>query len=568
MPPDLPRVFRDLQRRRVFRVAALYLISAWVMVEVAATVFPMIGLPGWAPSLVLALFAVGFPVAVALTWAYDVGPDGLQRTPGPPAVAVEAPTEEPPEIPGRLPRATTAPVTGTADAPVEGPVEGTTNDGALRSIAVLPFVDLSRDRDQEYLGDGIAEEILNVLAQVEGLQVAARTSAFAFKGRNVDVREIGRQLGVEAVLEGSVRTAGEQLRVTAQLIDVGDGYHLWSRRFDRNLGDVFAVQDEIAAEIANALDVEEPAVGASDRAATANLEAYEYYLRGRQFFHRSTRRTLRFAEQMFRRALQADPEYAPAHAGLADSCSFLFMYHDASQEHLRCADEGSLRALRYGDDLPEAHVSRGLALSLTGRHAEAEQEFGRAIELNPRSFEGYYFHARAAWAAGKQERAAELFLHAARIQPESFDTWALLGGLLRGLGREQESQEAQRRGAEAAARALEFSPDDVRALYLGATCLLMSGDKERGLEWANRAAATDPDDSSVHYNLACFYALAGKIDTALDHLHRALDLGYAQREWIENDADFDPLRDHPRYAEVIARLAPAAPSAHGPKAGS
>jgi adenylate cyclase len=493
---------------------------------------------------------------VALAWAYDVGPEGVQRTRSAAAIALDAPADALPESGVDPSDATIAPAGGPA------------NRAVPRSIAILPFVDLSRERDQEYLGDGIGEEILNVLAQVDGLQVAARTSAFAFKGRNIDVREIGRQLGVEAVLEGSVRTAGQQLRVTAQLINVGDGYHLWSRRFDRSLGDVFAVQDEIAAEIASALDLEEPTLGVSDRAATKNLEAYEYYLRGRQFFHRKTRRALRVAEQMFRRALQADPEYAPAHAGLADTCSFLFMYYDASDENLRCADEGSSRALGYGADVPEAHVSRGLALSLTGRYPEAEQEFGRAVELNPRSFDGYYFHARAMWAAGDQQRAAELFLRAAEIQPESYDTWALLAGLLRGLGREEESRDAQRRGAAAAERALEFSPDDVRALYLGAGCLLLMGDEERGLEWADRAAATDPDDASVHYNLACFYSLvAGKAERALDHLHRALDLGYAQREWIENDADLDSLRDHPRYAQVIARLTHDAPSAVAPEAG-
>lgn len=525
MPFDFPRLLRDLQRRRVIRVAALYLVTAWVVVEVAATTFPMMGLPGWAPTLVLALLGVGFPVALALAWAYDVGPDGIRRTEAQPARS-------------------------SVDAPA-----ATRGEEPPRSIAVLPFIDLSRERDQEYLSDGIAEEILNVLAQVEGLRVASRTSAFAFKGRNMDVREIGRQLGVEAVLEGSVRTAGEQLRVTAQLIGVADGYHLWSRRFDRKLGDVFAVEDEIAAEIAGALDMEEPAVGAVERTATPNMEAYEYYLRGRQFFHRKTRRTLRFAEQMFRRALQADPRYAPAHAGLADTCSFLYMYYDASDENLRCADEGSRRALRYGADAAEAHVSRGIALTLTRRYDDADGEFERAIELNPRLYDAYYFHARARWAAGDQQGAAELFLRATEIQPDSYDAWALLAGLLRGLGREEESQEAQRRGAEAAQRALELNPDDVRALYLGANCLLMIGQRERGIEWADRAAATDPDDPGVHYNLACFYGLAGEIDTALDHLDRAIDLGYSQREWIENDADLDPVRDHPRYSSLLARLA-------------
>lgn len=553
MVPRLQSFLRDLQRRRVIRVAVLYLISAWAMVEVADTVFPMLALPGWAPTLVLALLGVGFPVAVALAWAYDIEPDGIRRT---------GPAEEA----GPNGGTGAGPALATDAGPGARPGVAPRSDGPPRSIAILPFADLSRERDQEYLGDGIAEEILNVLAQVEGLRVAGRTSAFAFKGRNVDLREIGRQLGVEAVLEGSVRTSGERLRVTAQLIDVGDGYHLWSRRFDRSLADVFAVQDEIAAEIASALDVECPDPGACQRNATESLEAYEHYLRGRQFFHRKTRRTLRVAEQMFQRALQADPLYAPAHAGLADTCSFLYMYHDASEETLRCADEGSRRALEHGADTPEAHVSRGLALSLTGRYDEAEAEFERAVELNPRSFDAYYFHARAMWAAGEPERAAELFGRAAGIQPESYDTWVLLAGRLRALGRDDEARDAYGRGAAAAERALELSPDDVRALYLGASCLLMIGERERGVEWADRAAATDPDDPGVHYNLACFYSLAGMLERSLDHLELALDQGFAHSPWIVNDPDLDAVRSDPRYTRVVARLDPGSRTPESPGA--
>lgn len=519
MVPRLAAFIRDLHRRRVLRVGAIYLVAAWLVIQVAATVFPLLRLPEWSPALVVGLLIAGFPVAIALAWAFDLGPDGISRT------LAAAPVQVLPEAPAAPP-----------------PAE--------HSIAILPFLDLSKERDHEYLADGIAEEILLLLAQTPGLRVAARTSAFAFRGRNIDVREIGRQLGVTAVLEGSVRASGDQLRVSAQLVDVRDGYPRWSRRFDRTIADVFAVQDEIAAEITAALEARSPGRASSQ---TANLEAYEYYLRGRQQFHLKTARSWQAAEGLFRRALEADPRYAPAHAGHADTCAFLHMYHDGSEKTLRCADESSLRALELGPGVPEAHVSRGLALSLRKRYREAALEFERALALNPRSFEASYFHGRTLWAEGDLEGAAAQFRRAAQIQPESYETWGLLGTLLLGLGRTEEALQVQAASLEAVERVLALTPDDARALYFGAGALLHRGERERACEWAERAVTLEPDDAGVHYNVACFYAQAGLDDRALRHLERAVELGFAHRDWIAHDPDLSRLRPDPRFAAALAR---------------
>lgn len=540
-----PRSFNaflaELRRRHVVRVAVVYLIAAWVLIQVSATTFPMMGLPDWAPRLVLALLALGFPFALGLAWAYDVTPAGVVRTDAP----GDATSAEP------SPPATTG---AGAGAPVATSAREYAAATGLRSLAVLPFADLSRERDQEYLGDGIAEEILNVLAAVPNLRVAARTSAFAFKGRNIDVRDIGRQLGVDAVLEGSVRTAGQQLRVTAQLIGVDDGYHIWSRRFDRDLSDVFAVQDEIAAAIAAALEVEQPDTVVSAKSATTHLDAYEAYLKGRQFFHRKTGRSLRIAEQLFKQALAIDPKYAPAHAGLADTCSLLFMYWAPTEANRVCADESSRRALEYGPNVAEAHVSRGLALSLQKRYDEAEVEFEKAIALNPRLYEAWYFAGRSAYAAGEPERAARRFETAGEIQPEAVDNWGLLANAYVTLGDRDGAGVAARHAVSAAEEALRLNPDDVRALYFGSGALMGLGERERALEWADRAAAMDPDDPGVHYNLACTYALGGLVERSLDHLDRAVELGYGAVEWLEHDSDLDPLRSHPRYAGLVERM--------------
>lgn len=539
---SLRSLLGDLRSRHVFRVAAIYLIAAWLAIEVSSTVFPMMGLPPWAPTLVFGLLAAGFPVALGLAWAYDVTPRGVVRAGAAPAADSQATTGQPSDL-----KADAHPRTSKRAGATTAPSEP-------RSLAVLPFADLSRDRDQEYLGDGIAEEILNVLAQIEELRVAARTSSFAFKARNVDVREIGRHLGVDAVLEGSVRTAGDRLRVTAQLIDVHDGYHVWSRRFDRDLSDVFAVQDEIAAEIAAALDIAKPDVGVSARSATENLTVYEAYLKGRQFFHRRTGRSLRIAEQLFRQALAIEPGYAPAHAGLADTCSFLYMYWAPTDENRRCADESSRRALEFGPNVAEAHVSRGLALTLQKRYEDAANEFEAAIALNPRLYEAWYFFARSAYVAGDPARAAERFERAGEIQPEAYDNWGLLANAYNSLGRHEDAERSFRRAVEAAERTLHINPDEVRALYFGSGALVQLGEVEHGLEWAERAAAMDPDDPAVHYNLACTFANADKAERALDHLDRAVDLGYGAVEWVQNDSDLNPIRQHPRYPGLIERM--------------
>src|SRR3989440_8621103 len=238
-----------------------------------------------------------------------------------------------------------------------------------KSIAVLAFVNMSNDPENEFFSDGIAEEIINALSKVKALRVAARTSSFAFKGRNEDIGDVGRKLKVQTVLEGSVRKAGNRLRVTAQLINVADGYHLWSERYDRQLEDVFAIQDEIAENIVRALRVVlgEDEKRALEKPRAENVKAYEYYLRGRQVQYQFRRTGIQFARRMFERAMEIDPRHALALAGAADCCSFLYMYWDASRANLEGADSYSRKALELDPELAEAHASRGLVLSLSKR---------------------------------------------------------------------------------------------------------------------------------------------------------------------------------------------------------
>jgi serine/threonine protein kinase/tetratricopeptide (TPR) repeat protein len=427
---------------------------------------------------------------------------------------------------------------------------------AGKSIAVLPFADMSAEKDQDYFCEGIAEEIITALTKVQALRVASRSSSFAHKGQNQDIRHVGDQLGVRAVLEGSVRKSGNRLRIVVQLIDVTDGYCLWSERYDRELEDVFAVQDEIAENIVRALRVvlTEQEKRAIDKPRTGSIEAYDFYLRGRQAFNLMREKSIQFARRMFARAIDIDPGFAPAFAGAADCSSFLFMWWDPSRANLEEAQSASQKALELAPGMAEVHASRGLALTLKEQHVEAEQEFLTAIRLDPKSFDAHYFYARASFQQGRYAAAIMGFERAAALRPEDYQTPSLLALSLQAAGRESESKEMRRKAVDIIRHHLELYPDDARALYMGATDLVYLGAKEEALAWAEQAQALDPHDPAVLYNLACAYSQLGLVDRALDCLEKASLYGAGHRPWVEKDPDLDPLRNHPRYAAFLNRI--------------
>jgi len=293
---------------------------------------------------------------------------------------------------------------------------------------------------------------------------------------------------------------------------------------------------------------------AIEKAPTANVQAYEFYLRGRQFFHQFRRTGIQFARRMFERAIEIDPKYALAYAGVADCCSFLYMYWDGSKANLESAESASRNALDLDPELAEAHASRGFAVSLSRQYAEAQREFETALRLNPKLYEAHYLYARACFQEGKLEEAVRHYEDAARVRPEDYQALFLMQGPLKRLGRKADAEAAQRRGLQVVEKYLELNPDDARALYMGAGALVQLGERERGLEWARRAFAIDPEDPGVLYNVACAYALLGQTEDALSCLEKAVQNGFGHREWLENDSDLDPLRGDPRFQALLSRL--------------
>jgi adenylate cyclase len=537
------RLFSELRRRHVFRVAALYAVVAWVGIQVAVNTFPYLQLPGWLVTAVIALFAIGFPVALVLAYAFDVTPEGIERTP--PGIA-----------------ATVAPVDarGLTAAPSVPPA-GTAGAGTLRpvnepSVAVLPFANLSSNPENDYFSDGITEEILAALSRLDRLRVASRTSSFAFKGTNTDVGEVVSRLGVDSVLEGSVRRVGDRVRITAQLVDGSTGFHRWSRTFDREISDIFAVQAEIAREIVEAfqLTVTDRERRAIYETIRADPTAYDFYLRGRHYFQRLRRVDLEHASAMFRRATEADPGFARAYAGLADTLAFLYLWfrHDPGQ--LEAAEAASRRALELEPESATAHVSFGHVLSLKRQFEEAEAEFERALELDPNLFEAYYLYARASQAQGKLREAARLFGKAHRVRPEDYQSVSLQATSTRAAGEFEEAGRIRAEAVRVIDLHLDLHPDDVRAVYMRAHLFAESGDTEQARVWGERAGRMEPTDPSVTYNLACLEAKLHNPDAAMEMLARTVEQGFIHRDWLVNDPDFDGIRDDPRFQALVERL--------------
>ena len=411
------KFFEELKRRNVFRVAVAYVIASWLVLQVADIVLQGIEAPAWVMKVFMLVLALGFPFVLLFSWAYELTPEGIKKE-----VEVDRQQSITPHTGRKLNIITIAMLLGvlgvvvierTMMHPEQGaPVAAVPTEKSEQSIAVLAFEDLSAEGDQEYFANGLSEELLNVLAQVPDLKVAGRTSSFAFKGTNTNLREIGELLNVAHILEGSVRKSGNRIRVTAQLIKADDGFHLFSETYDRDLEDIFAVQDEIAAEISNALLTE--IVGTEAPTVTkTDTEAYELYLLARQRIHTRDLSNLREANAMLDRALEIDPLFAPA---LAQKALVMHLMSDSLgaygdiplAETMPVARRAVDQALALDSTLAEAHAVNGLLLDNLNRPSDAIVALERARELNPTLSDAANWLASSYSAVGRRDDSARV----------------------------------------------------------------------------------------------------------------------------------------------------------------
>ena len=574
MEPGAPSLLEELKRRRVFRALLGYGIGAFGVLQIVEPIMHGLHWPDEVLTYVVVALALGFPVVVGLAWIFDVNAGRIERTPAGP-------------LRGSRAALLLIGIGVLAAAPGLVWYLGLRRSQAARpaqevspSIAVLPLVNLSSDKEQEYFSDGLAEELLNLLAKVPGLRVAARTSAFAFKGKNEDVKSIGEKLRVATILEGSVRRAGDQIRITTQLINAADGYHLWSETYDRKVTDVFALQDEIARAVVAALKLKLLQPPTSLERRTSKPEAFNQYLLGKQFFHRNNEGDFRRAKQAFEGAVALDPGYAPAWAGLAlatfwvaDSESSLAAIIAGQDRALEAAN----KAVALAPDLPDGYRARGyLRVPVAWDFEGSRADFERALSLRPDDPEVLAEYAVAVLRPQARLPEAIAALHNVVEQdPLNARVWSSLGNSLAMNGQRVPAREAFN-------RSLEISPEQSFTAYNLSLTFLVEGKPADALASSRRssaevyrlAGAAEAQFSlglakeaqqaldqliakwgdAAAYQIAEVFAWRGEKGRALEWLERAV----RQRDGGLANLKVDPLlrdlRGEPRYAAVLKQM--------------
>jgi adenylate cyclase len=535
-------------------------------------------------TFVVVFLLVGFPVAMVLAWIFDVGPQGIERT--------EPLAGEPVSTRVKLRLAYGAVVlllmAGLGYLLYERGFGRAHAGERHNSIAVLPFTNLSGDPARDYFSDGMSEELLNLLARVPGLQVASRTSSFAYKGRNVDIREVGRELGVETVLEGSVRQAGVQVRITAQLIDAETGFHLWSATYDRRMEDIFQVQDEIAAAIVDKLRIElapqEQRLAVRDKAPTQNVQAYEFYLQGRDAWKRRGEVNLRKAIDLYQRAIGLDPGFARAHAALASAYVVLPGYtKDEGDEAqlLPMAEASARQALSIDPKIGEAHAVLAQMNSQRGDLLDAESGFFFAISLEPNEATPHHWYSLLLGEVGRVELALEQARRAHELDPSSAVIAFNLANMYLMKGNDAEAlryaKVAEELGISKGIHGVEVSVAMRRRQWDEARRLIVQQEdlppEMRGM--ATRFVDALADPSLRPQVVAGMRGVDPKIAKQLDLVHPYLQLGQVDfvyqilfaelerdpqawtRRWDLNVAwspEGEAFRKHPRFGELADRM--------------
>lgn len=514
-------IWSQLKKRNVVRVAAVYLVVAWLTILFGVFSFEAFGFPPWVLSLLTAVFLLGFPVTLLLAWAYEITPHGIRKD--------------------------TAGDIETINQ-FEAELETTP------SVAVLPFQDLSDHGGHGYFCEGLAEEILDTLRKVPGFRVASRSTAFQLNSPGADISEVGKKLKVQAVLTGALLKTGEKMQLKVELIDTSDGSLKWSKKFNGPLEEIFEVQEKVVRSVLKAMGV---SIESEDFLKRQHIspKAYDLFLHGLSCFAQHTTQDNVFARQLFKQCIDIAPDCGRAWASLAYTYGYSYMYFNATDVNLTEARRSSEQALRLAPHLAESHVSSGIAYCMSQSYKKAEGEFERAIECDPRNFRAWYFFGRAKVQEGDLERALKLFERASRVRPEDFQSVLLQAQLYTSLGDHDKALAVTRLGIERVRSVLELNPENNRALNMGAFALLRLGDVEEAKNWMSKSMRNAPMDSIIQYNGACFYSLAGDPEKALDCLENCLiKVGNINREWLEHDSDMDNIRHYPRYEQIVSKF--------------
>lgn len=422
-----------------------------------------------------------------------------------------------------------------------------------KAIAVMPFGNISPDKESDYFSDGLTEELIANLAKLKDIRVVPRATSMHYKGTTKDVKTIARELGTRYILSGSVRKFQENLRITVELIDVEMDTQLWAETYKGKLDDVFDIQEKVSKQIVDALMVKlsptEKVV--LTKRSTLNPEAFDCNLRARNFLYQRTKKSMNFAVQLFQKAIELDPRYADAYAGLGETYSSLYQDVERIEHWLDKSIESSLKALMYDSTLPEAYAALGLGYYNKRMFDEAVAASKKAIELDQSNFLGYWILGRIYSSTDEYSKSAELFLKVLELNPDFYSVYGDLQIVYGRMGEKEKYKKILLEGLETYKRYLSQHPDDSRGHMYYATDLAQVGRKEEAKAQAAKAIELSPDDPLMLYNASCFYAQMGEKENALRSLKEAIAVGYGNYEWLKRDTDLDSLRDDPEFKEII-----------------
>jgi len=577
--------FAELKRRHVYRVAVAYGVVAWLLMQVASQIFPFFEIPNWAVRLVVLLLIIGFPIALIFAWAFELTPEGIKRIED-----VDPFDSRSGQVSATQTRTKSRAwiyivVVGAAFSiglffvgrfSARNTASAARTEAATKSIAVLPFVDMSQAKDQEYFCDGISEEILDTLAKVDGLRVVARTSSFSFKGKNADVGEVASKLNVENVLEGSLRREGNRIRITAQLISARNGFHLWSDTYERELKDVFAVQDEITRAIVDALKVKLSVAPPARK--RQNTEAYDLYLQGLYFSNKSTEEELRKSLDLFQRSLEKDPNSARAWIGIAKAWIWLADAYVKPLEAYSKVKEAASKALALDERNAEAHSYLGETKRILDRNPSGEEEeLKRALEIDPNSVDAHMFTSFLKSAQGQLEEAVQEIEEAERLDPLSPPVCFVAVLWYRSADRIEDAINAAQRSIQLDPNYVYFDPPladayrqkgDVNqavALYEKAQAAAHFPSPGLGIAYAKMGRRDDArrvldqliEKSRQQYvaadSIAAVYVALGEKDDALRWLERAFEEYSGSFYSYLFRPEFRPLRSDSRFVDLLRR---------------
>ncbi len=584
--------FAELKRRNVYKAAVAYAVVAWLIVQVATQVFPFFDVPNWAIRLVVILLVLGFPAAMIFSWAFEITPEGIKRE-----SEIDANESIAPRTGQKLVAMTVIlAVIATGLFVFQKLRQGTPASlpsGATlitaKSIAVLPFENLSRDPDNAFFADGVQDEILTRLARIADLKVISRTSTEKYRTKPDNLREIAQQLGVTNILEGSVQKAGDQVRITVQLINALTDSHLWAETFDRKLLDTFAVESDVAQKIAASLEAK--LSGSEKRAIAArpteNSEAYQLYLKGRFFWNKRTGADLHTAANYFEQAIAADANFAEAYAGLADADLLIPVFGaGAPREFFPKAMAAARRAIELDDASAEGHTALAQLVMFDFKFPESEHEFRRAIELNPNYATAHHWLGNSLLTTlGRFDEAVKEGRRAIELDPLSLIINADLGSTLMIAGRYDEAIAQLQRtlkldsnfayahwnlgealylkgdlpGAIAEYQRADALDDDPEITALLGAAYAKAGQRDKALACLEKLKQIEKQRFVRNYLFTFLYAALGDNATALNYLEKADNDGETpDTTWMKVDPLFDPLRGEPRFQKLIAKLFPAA----------